>query len=318
MQENPNWYIIDSSKAKDHLECPRKFWWRHILGWEIDSPNINLIFGEAFHKIPETLLLEGYTIAAIENGMKEFRRIYHATYNPMTDHERAPKNPAYAELAALQYIQEYKNDLQKYEVLHTEISGSVMVVPPEDRRITRLYFKMDSVLKDLDTKMILSHEHKTTGQSFTQQYANQWPMSFQVGTYSHVMRAFYDPETVYGVVINAIGLKKTNFEFRRFPIRKTTPMMEVWYNIAERTLWNIEVDLASFLEEWLDPGLTMESFPPNPQSCDRWYGCPYLDFCSTWANPIEKVWSYLTEPPQGFKISFWDPRAIQTKEVMDL
>jgi len=317
-QENPLWYVVDSTKAKDYLECPRKFWWRHILGWETDGANINLVFGEAFHKIMEQLLIDGYSVDAVDAGMTAFNKVYRQYYAAETDQDRAPKNAVYAELAAIDYIKNYSADLARYEVLHTEVSGSVAIVPSDgDRRLTKLYFKMDSILRDSALDAIVSFEHKTTGQSFTQRYGNQWPLSFQIGTYSHVMRSFYPPEEVWGVIVNAISLLKTKTAFMRYPVRKTTPQMEVWLNIADNVLWNIEQDLESYMAETEDPGLTMHSFPLNPTSCDRWFGCPYLDFCVAWENPITRTLSYIA-PPEGFKQSFWDPRAIETREKVEL
>ena len=318
MTENPLWYIVDSTKAKDYLECPRKFWWRHILGWEPEGSNLNLVFGEAFHKVMEQLLLTGYTVDSVEAGMAEFNKVYRAVYPEETDSDRAPKNAVFAELAAIEYIKNYASDQNRFSVLHTEVSGSVAVIPAsDDRRLTKIYFKMDSILRDSALDAIVSFEHKTTGQSHTTRYGNQWPLSFQIGTYTHVMRSFYPPEEVWGIIVNSISLMKTKNHFQRYPVRKTTPQMEVWLNIADGVLWNIEQDLVNYQEELESPDLTMHTFPLNPTSCDKWYGCPYLDFCVAWENPIERVLSF-TEPPEGFKVSFWDPRAIETREKMEL
>lgn len=315
--DNPNWYIVDSSKLKDYLDCPRKFFFRHIWGWESEVPNLHLVFGEAFHKLLERLMIDGYSSASVDRGMEDFLAIYRQTYDPMSDADRAPKNPAYAELAAINYIQHYKDDHEKYDVLHTEISGSVSVCPDPQRALNRLHFKMDSILKDRSSGQIFSLEHKTTGQNFTNSYLNQFLMGIQVGTYTHVLRSFYPEADVYGVYINSISLLKTKMNFQRFPIRKTPPMMQVWLDIVDDALWRMESDLEQWSEERLDPGLTMQSYMPNPQSCDRWYGCPYLDFCYAWENPLTH-WEPGQDPPMGLQVNFWDPREQKTTERIEL
>jgi hypothetical protein len=250
--------------------------------------------------------------------MEDFKAVYHKTFSPVTDAERAPKNPVYAEMAALEYAKKYANDFSRYETLHTEVSGSVQVCyPTEERKLNRLHFKIDSILRDKELFAIVVFEHKTTGSSLTQRYANQWPLSFQIGTYSHAVRAFYPPEEVYGVVVNATSFLKTKFDFQRYPIRKTTAQMEVWRQIADQTLWNIEQDINEYLGETEDPDVIMTSFPMNPTSCDSWFGCPYLDFCMSWENPVIRAADFKT-PPEGFEVSFWDPRTIETKEKLEL
>lgn len=314
---NEHWFIVDSSKLKDYLDCPRKYFFRHIWGWEIDRPNIHLIFGEAYHKLMERLLIDGYTPAAIDLGMDEFNQVYRQHFAQNSDPDRAPKNPAYAELAAINYITKYKYDLLKYEVLHTEVSGSVPVCWGEDRKICRLHFKMDSILRNKETGEIFSLEHKTTSRGLGPWYLNEFLLGIQVGTYTHVMRTFYPEQPIYGVVINAVSLLKTKMNFERFPIRKTPQMLQSWLDVVDDALFRIEADLAGYVDEAEEPGLTMQSFLQNPQSCDRWYGCPYLDFCYAWDNPLSH-WQLGDQAPNDFIINYWDPRQQVARERIEL
>jgi hypothetical protein len=61
----------------------------------------------------------------------------------------------------------------------------------------------------------------------------------------------------------------------------------------------------------------MQSFLQNPQSCDRWYGCPYLDFCYAWDNPLSH-WQLGDDAPADFIINYWDPRQQAARERIEL
>ena len=60
IDEQPYWAIKDSSKLDDYERCPRAYFYRHILGWNIDFPAHDLIFGECWHRAREHQLIHGY------------------------------------------------------------------------------------------------------------------------------------------------------------------------------------------------------------------------------------------------------------------
>ena len=44
--EHESWYIHDSSKIQEYLECPRMYFYRYVMGWTPDSFNNHTDFGE--------------------------------------------------------------------------------------------------------------------------------------------------------------------------------------------------------------------------------------------------------------------------------
>ena len=48
----------------------------------------------------------------------------------------------------------------------------------------------------------------------------------------------------------------------------------------------------------------LRAFPKNTESCTKYFGCPYADFCQAWMNPLQRC----QEVQPGFKLDFWDPR----------
>ena len=53
IKEQPTWNIKDSSKLDTYLDCPRKFFYEHMLGWRVDRPAHALHFGTSWHMARE-------------------------------------------------------------------------------------------------------------------------------------------------------------------------------------------------------------------------------------------------------------------------
>ena len=294
VQPDKTWRIYDSSKVQEYMTCPRKYFYRYVLGWDTDEPNVHLVFGEGWHRAMEHILNEGYTNTAIKDAYSIFLKYYRQHYTEIQDGGNFPKSPDSIVPTLVEYIQKYKHT-DNFEVMYTEVAGTV---PISDTRV--VHFRMDSVMRD-DTG-IFSLEHKT-GSRLSQAWMDQWPLKMQVGTYMHVLHSLYDPKDVYGIKINGVIFKKTKNDYIRVPIRKSMDMMNAW-------LWNInhQIDLIEWnMDELMksdEADNVLAAFPMNTESCTN-YGraCKYHDFCSTWANPLKRA----DEPPQGFVRKFWDP-----------
>lgn len=303
------WNVVDSTKFNTLAECPRKFFFRFILGWESTAPNNHLKFGEAWHVAMKHLLDHGYTPEAVLEASQKFTDCYRPDFPESTDELYVPKTPAYAKSALLEYIATWPNDLNEYEVLHTEVSGTVPIT-----REWPVFFRMDSILRERSTGHYGSLEHKTRGGSFSSSYVLQFPRSFQIGMYNHVLYCLYPPDEIFGVKINGVGFLKTKFDMQRFPFKRSPLQMQAWMDTVTHYLYEYEDNMRE-LEEESPSSPTMRAFPCNPSACDKYYGCPYHDFCDAWPNLLQNCY----EPPLGFEVRFWDPREeVRDAEVMNL
>lgn len=306
---HPTWEIKDSSKINDFLVCPRGYFYEYMLGWRSTALNNHLVFGEAWHRAMEHLLLAGYSDEAVRVAYNEaFLPYYRSIFAQDTDDMYSPKTPANALKALSAYTIWHEEDFQKYEVLYTEIAGTV---PIDDRRV--LDFRMDSILRETESRKYLSLEHKTKKSSFTQRWHEQWEMSVQIGTYTHALYCLYPMEEVKGIMVNGVGFLKTKLDHVRLPQWRTPRQMQVWlWNVLEHVNM-IEAEMER-LSECKDSDEVLMAFPTHSTSCDKWFGCPYLDFCTTWSNPLQKC----AEPPMGFEINFWNPREKRSTHQMEL
>lgn len=295
-------WIIDSTKLNSFQTCPRKYFYEHLLGWRFDKPNIHLKFGEAFHEAIEHLIIhrnaekQEYVLSA---AFDKFMNIYRNAYPPEDDIANAPKDPANCLKALAEYQLVYRND--DFELLYSETAGAVHI--DEDHVI---HFKIDTIVRG--DEGIYALEHKTASrQSST--WNDQWTMALQVGTYSHALYCCFPENEVYGVKINGVFLRKSGNGFVRVPIKKDPDSMRIWMSQVRSIVDTMEREFQILSEESPADSI-MSSFPIRTTSCIN-YGsaCPFLPYCSTWANPLERC----MKAPLGFKVDHWDPRRNEEK-----
>jgi hypothetical protein len=273
--ESDTWYIYDSTKIQDYLDCPRQYFYKYILGWRHVDPNVHLEFGEAWHLAMEHLLCFGYSDKSCLQAHAKLSKHYRKFFTEETDGIRYPKVPGMALAALARYVQHYKNDA--FNVLYTEIAGTVPITESDV-----VHFRMDSIMDNIEG--IQSLEHKT-GSQLSRQWRDQWMLSVQTGTYNHVLYCLFPPERVYGVVINGAIFKKKEVEFERVPARRPKAMMNDWHwNVCQYVddiKWDTErIKKCDAADD------VMMCFQKNPQSCTKYFGCEFHQFCTSWANPL--------------------------------
>jgi hypothetical protein len=321
IKEHPSWQIIDSSKLDDYLQCPRRFFFCHILGWRLDVPAHDLYFGESWHLAREYQLIHGYE--EVEGAYQAFLTHYRKKFPEQTDVNHRPKTPKAVKLALSHFGVEYFNDLDDNELLRneetnepfTEISGTV---PIDDRRV--LHFRMDSLLRRREDGMIFSWDHKSTSSYITKP---NWGMEFylgiQNGTYTHCMYCLFPVNQVLGVEFDGVGFEwiSRNQEYRthlkRVPAFKTPEQMNVWLWTVIDLYDNIERDLDRLSHSSEDDAV-MQAFPQNPKGCSMYRGCEFHDTCMLVANPLR----ICQEPPFGFRQEFWNPADKDSRNKMKL
>ena len=302
---NPNWEIVDPSKMTEFMDCPRSYFYRHVLGWQSTAPNNHLIFGTAWHKAQEHILLNGYD--SVDEALMLFMADYRESFGPETDALFGNKTPAKADEALRTYAANFKDDLRKWEVLYTEIAGSVMIT--EDHL---MHFRMDSILREKDTGKVFSLDHKT-GSRKGRTWTDKFLLSVAAGCYTHVLYCLYPREEVKGIMYRGTFFYKSKPpEFEEVPCWKSLESMQVW-------LWNtvywynmIRSNYELFSQCREDEEI-MQAFPMQTESCTKYFGCPYHDFCTAWPNPLRRA----EEPPMGYKVEFWNPADDETTTKME-
>lgn len=314
IKEHPTWSILDASKIEEYMTCPRKYFYRYILGWQTEVPDVHRHFGTCWHKAMEIILEKGNNPDAIAEAYINFETLYREVFPAETDDTRFPKVPSVALKGLALYNNTYAEQDEGQKTLYVEVAGTVPVTTGR-----RLHFKMDSLVERKDGT-VMTREHKT-GTTLNRQWTDKWKLSLQVGTYIHVLYCLYPQEKVWGAEINGAFFKKGNknsggeVEFVRIPIRKTPPMMEDWLfnTLSWIELIDRDMDKLTHCSEQYE---VMSAFSKNTTSCTDYFGCPYFDFCLSWSNPLQ----HAEEPPLGFIVQWWNPeeRRQSAKKIIDL
>jgi len=298
------------------MECPRKYFYKYMLGWKRKSGNIHLDFGSAIH-----LALEHFNNLRKNNGrgyrltdqdiadaVRIFRMSYRENHPAYDDKYVKPKDYETGKDAIICYAEEYDFEDGKEELLYTETTGAVAV----DENIL-MHYKCDIITKD--DRGIFPRDYKTS-----QRMSDLWSMDFvlriQMGTYIHAVRCTFPDQVdhVWGMEVRGIFLYKAmssdrkygNIDFKNVAVRKSSSDMEVWRQTVIAWTDALRNDMDDL--EYCDAEQpTMVAFPMNPTSCTNYGGCPFHDFCSVWPNPLSRV----EKPPMDFEVNFWDPRKQQ-------
>jgi len=325
ISSHPSWDIKDSSKLDDYLRCPRYYFYHYILGWSLDMPEHDLVFGDAFHHAREHQLLFGYN--EIEGAFDAFLAVYRKEFPPETDSLYLPKTPTAVMHAIMQFASEYSRDLIDNEVVEldgikmTEIAGTV---PVDEKRV--LHYRMDSIIRRKEDGMIFSMDHKTTSGKWI--HDTRWDrdlfLSIQNGTYTHCLYCMFPVDKVLGVEFDKTGfeyLKKSSGNrsagyhatTRRIPAFKSPEQMNTWLWLINTLLDEIERDMDR-LTHCTEGDEVFMAFRQNPKACSDYRGCEFHDYCLAWQNPLRRCY----EPPLGYVQKFWDPSTREATVKKDL
>jgi hypothetical protein len=296
-----------------------------VLGWALDAPAHDTHFGACWHMAREHQLLYGYD--DIEGAYNAFINEYRKEFDPETDNLYLPKTPTAVLNALNVFARENKRDLIDNDVVEidgtkmTEISGTV---PVDDNRF--LCYRLDSIMRRKEDGKIFSWDHKTTSEKYLvgRQWADQFYLGIQNGTYTHCLYCMFPIEDVLGIEFCGVGfafLKRGSstrpagyhISTRRVPAYKTPEQMNAWLWLVNDLLDDIEREFDR-LSHCSENDSVLMAFPMNPSGCGAFRGCPYHDYCISWSNPLQRS----DEPPLGFKVEFWNPLDMETTNKINL
>jgi hypothetical protein len=310
--EQESWRVIDSSKLTTYMSCPRKFFFRHILGWDSSAPSNDLVFGSSWHLAAEHLLRSGYSAKSLQESQLLFLYSYRQSFEEHTDELFYPKDPANAVKSLEGYFQRFaQSDSQNYTVLHTEVGGAALIGPSMP-----MYFKLDALLFDERRGVHICLDHKTSKYKMYN-WSEVWDQAPQMQFYSHVLRCLYGSAPTEMRVRGSFFYKSKPAEFDETVVSPGDNKIES--DLTSLRSWYIrllnEIDDAIIEDDTEDE--TMLSFPKNTLSCYNYNRpCPYLNVCSAWSNPIRNADE---EPPMSMEVRFWDPRKNdKIREAFDL
>lgn len=331
LTEHPTWNIIDSTKMKEFMTCPRRFFFKYVLGWKQQTDEYDLIFGDAVHVGMEQFMKHridatssGYTTEVVEAAYAAFLQRFNErnTLSPDMVEEKNPKTPERVLDMFYRYAEDCKNDT--FQTEHIEIYGRVEIGGGR-----KLSYKTDAITVDNHGYEVW--DHKTSGWSRTF-FEASFAFSIQIMTYLHVMYCYYGANT-HRALINGLmfrrpvkyrkdGLPYANAgpgnEIVRIPMKKKIESLIDWQFMAAHYYDEIMNNMNTLAETSVGDAC-MKCFPKNETGCFTFNRlCPYHDFCAAWDNPVREAVEFQT--PMGFVEEHWNPEesASETATRLDV
>lgn len=297
ISKNKKHEVYDTSKIESFQDCPRKFFFRHVLGWKSEFQNVHVAFDTAWGRAMEFLHTTGMTETHIQKAISIFEETFQEEYpSPLQD-----KHPSKNIGIAREGLKEYGRHcrvLDDFEVVSTEVAGTVSI---SDDRV--LYFKCDLISRNSEDQ-IWGLEHKTTSQGGSS-WKNRWGLDFRTNAQSYALSRLFEgeQENVAGMKINGAILRADrNNEFIRIPCARSSEQLQLWRQECNYWIDSIERNW-EILSETKREDDTMYAFPRNPTSCTK-TGCEFNDMCEGWCNPLR----HCESPPVGYMEDHHDPR----------
>jgi hypothetical protein len=246
-------------------ECPRKYYYAVILGWQPKSLNDNITFGywyaaalESYHKLRSPLYDYDHEIS--------LRTVVLQTLQSTKDwqSEDTRKNRETLIRSIIWYLEEFKDDPCKTVILKDGRPAVELTFQFKLNEEVTLCGHLDRVVEYAGDVYI--QDQKSTGATLGSYYFTRYTPDNQMSLYTVAGQVIWQLP-VKGVMIDAaqIAVGFTRFE-RGFAFR-TPEQSEEWLRDAQYHIhrtWEAE----------------KEGWPMNDASCQKYGGCQYLGICS--------------------------------------
>lgn len=289
--------IMDSSKLSTFQECPRKFFFAHVLGWKSEgNSEFHLDFGKAYHSAKETLWKEGGTSAGVEAAYQTFLAEWGKNSEKYMDYPAKGKHPNNVLSALVGFATKYAKDFKELELVNTEVPGSFLL--PNNFMLS---FRIDSIHKRVNSGEVLFMDDKTASRADANEHT-KYNLSLQMGTYFRALMFMHPNEAVIGGFVNTAIFLKDQVNHSRVAVYKGYEQLNFWLGQVTYICGEIKRELEQLME--CVPGDSyLDAFPPNTNHCTQYYGCRFADICMAVANPLR----YAERAPSGIRIEHWNP-----------
>lgn len=347
IQPHDSWTLIDSSKLKTLMGCPRKFLYEYLLGWRSELPNLDLVTGQAVHLAMDYIIKHSPSDKSNEALLEEAYQLYHAHfqkhYGLFGGDDYPAKAPGNIRIALEKYIDRYRIDT--FIPIDIEVPASAIL---DDAGLRTIIGRIDLLAHDKSTGRIIDVDHKTASRD-TAAWAAAWVLDFSFGTYLHMLSCVFPAEQIQGVLINGIilreepreepvlnpdgsaqlykvGPKKGQPKYtRRTGMGTTFNRVEVGYTPDRHAQWlltanhyyaQLEEEM-EFLSEASPDDALLDAFPLKPNYCTAYNKlCPYHAYCTGCVNPVAMAKRLgPLRPPIGLMIEHWNPLTHETTRI---
>lgn len=284
-------------------ECPRKFYYTIILGYQGVGFAAHLAFGIAYHKALEVFDIaraqgDGYDLAQLK--MVEFCMGYgyrdekgdFQPYDAAYTNEPSKTRDTLLR-ACIWYTENYRNDACRTVILKSgrpavELSFKIELdLQTPDGEAFLLCGHLDRLVELNDTYWFM--DRKTSKNQLTPRFFNQFSPNNQMSLYYSATQIALE-EPAKGGIIDAIELGASYCRFKRHTITRTTGIQHEW--LTDLEMWIMQAQTYAEAEYW----------PLNDKSCSNYGGCTFQVVCSRDPSVRQTILDH-----EGYVKRQWNP-----------
>lgn len=304
----PNFHIFwDSTMLGTLKECPRKFHYQHILGYQPRGLNVHLQFGLWFHGAMERYdhaMAEGHThdaatLRAVRWALEQSGTRDDNGWTPWSplDRDGAPEpfKNRYTLIRSIVWAFEAHRDSPLKTVIlangqpAVELSFRFSAFNVGGEPIT-LCGHLDRVVEVDGSKWV--YDHKTTKGQLNAQWVRSFTPHNQFTLYTIAGKVVLG-SPARGVLVNGVQIGVGFNRFVTAQIPRPAAVLEEW--LADAQWWIERAREFALTDHW----------PMNDKSCGNYGGCPFARVCAV-SPSHRKAWL-----EQDYDVWGWNPLEIR-------
>jgi hypothetical protein len=289
---------VDSTSLGEFKQCPRKYYYTVVLGYQGRHTNAHLTFGLVYHAA-----CERYDHAKVSGADHEEALGIALTYAMKETWDQERKRPWYSEhpvknrLTLVQAILGYLDLYGKSDPMET-------IILPNGKPAVELSFAFElgaqactgeqwllcghlDKLGKLGDRPVIA-DKKTTTMELGPRYFQSFSPGNQFSLYALAGRIAWSLP-ISEIVVDACQVLMGGARFQRTPVARSESILQEW---LEGTKWWLEqMQSAALAREW----------PQNDKACDLYGGCAFRSTCAK-APSSRDAWMNT-----DFRKRIWDP-----------
>lgn len=283
--------VIDNTMRVDFVTDPRKFYWAHIRGYRLDTPNIHLHFGACFARGIEVARKLYYGEAvSVDKAVAQAAIAIIVEWGDFPSEFGAQKSLDSCVACLVAYFEHWKLDEDPAQpwkwhgdMPAVEFSFNVPIpelIHPVTGLPLRYVGRFDAIMQhQAYPDLLLGEDEKTSGQMGAK-WAEKWRLRSQFMGYQWGANMSGVP--IQGMLIRGITPMKTEIKFN-----EAIKMFARW----EIDRWYVQMvrDFTRAIDCW-----NINYWDMNMgDGCTAFGGCPYLRLCESpdpeqWLSPYYK------------------------------
>ncbi|HEX6826445.1 MAG TPA: PD-(D/E)XK nuclease family protein [Nitrospiraceae bacterium] len=301
--------FMDNTKVSAYKDCPRKYFYRHVMHWRGEGVAAPLLFGGAWHSAMDVVWkelpnkpLEEVALNAVDAFAVKWEAESGMSAQLDFDQQTAlaPRTPMIAAEMLSHYVYQRQKMILSCELIAAE---QPFAVPMPNIDHGWYVGRLDKAIRWQGETIVI--EHKTTALyrkdgPFQYDWLEGWHMDAQVKGYEFG-GMMYHPEKFGGIWVDGALVHKTIHDgFKFIPVKHGMDLVKEWLADTQQWVERINQDTISFQN---DGHLVRGTFPKNENHCFGKYGrCPYVDLCRTKADVFAGE-----DVPFGYMVEAWEP-----------